>query len=136
MTIATQTTALVAAVAAYGQSVIDRRIKGGQFIGRAYTKPVAVLFSATPAIDPTLSNVFNIGTLTGNITALTLPAGGDGQTITVGFQQDAAGNHTVALPANTQVSGTLALTANAVTLLVLTYNVARAKWEGSWVAVQ
>lgn len=136
MTIASSTTALANAIAAYGAAVIARRKAGGQLTGAAYTKPTVVAFTAAPTFDASTSNVFQFGALTNNVPGVTISNPADGQTITIRFQQDAVGGRTVTLPGTCQVSGSVAVAANAITLLTITYDAVAAKWEGSWVPVQ
>lgn len=110
-------------------------VSGGSFNGAVRTVPVNVSFSATPTLDATLSNVFLIGALTGNITLLTLANGIDGQTVNIRLVEDATGGRSVALAANIKASGGLTTTASSVTWLVLTYVGSANRWEGAYSAV-
>ena len=99
----------------------------------AYTTPVAVAFSANLSIDASLSNVFTIGALTGNITAVTINSPGDGQTIMMRFIQDATGARTVATPGGgTQLIGGVDSRASTASWLILTYTALAGRWEGAW----
>lgn len=108
---------------------------GGKVQGRAYTEPKTVAYSSTVAINASQSNVFYIGTLTGN-TTLSISSPVDGQTISVRFVQDATGGRTVTLPSDVKTVGTYNNQANGVCWLYLTYVESATRWEGSyqWVA--
>lgn len=136
MTIQDSTTALVNAINGYGTAVINRRKAGGQIIGPAYTKPTVVAFSTVPVFDASSSNVFQFAAMTAAVPGATIINGADGQNITIRIVQDATGGHVFTLPGNTIVTGTPSTAANAINLLVLTYDMITAKWEGSWVTPQ
>jgi len=101
----------------------------------ARTTPVAVAYAATLAIDASKSNLIKVGTLTGNVTTMTISNGVEGQFLSIRFKQDATGSRTVALPAGAKVDGTPATAANRTNYLNLTYNATDARWEGNWFAV-
>jgi hypothetical protein len=105
------------------------------FYGGANTAPVSVAFSATPTFNAQQSNVFYFGTLTGNVTSMTISNPSDGQTIQIRFVQDATGSRTVALPSGAVVSGSINSAANSVTWLVMTYVSSAARWEGTWTRI-
>lgn len=101
----------------------------------AYTPTVSLAFGATPTINTALSNMFEIGALTGNITTLTLQGTRGGQTITIRFIQDGVGGRTVATPAGAKITGSVTLTASTASFLTLTYSTASARWEGSYLGL-
>ena len=105
---------------------------GGPINGRAYTPPSILAFSATPTFDAALSNVFYLGALTGNVTAVVISNPVDGQTINIRFVQDATGGRTIVLPASVKASGEPILPASRASWLVLTYVLSAARWEGAW----
>jgi hypothetical protein len=103
--------------------------------GRAFATPVSVSFSATPTFDSSQSNTIYFGTMTANVTSMTISNPVDGAQLQIRFVQDATGGRTVTLPSNVQVSGSLNTAANAVTWLVLTYVSSASRWEGTWTKV-
>lgn len=103
--------------------------------GRAYTTTITSAFSATPTLDTSAGNYFEIGTLTGNITSLTLSNPVGGHTITIRVKQDGTGNRTVASPSGAKISGSVALVASQASHLTLTYSTADSRWEGYWSSV-
>jgi hypothetical protein len=105
------------------------------FAGRANTRPISVSFGATPTFDSSLSNTILFGTMTANVTSMTISNPVDGAQLQIRFVQDATGGRTVTLPSNVQVSGALNTAANAVTWLVLTYVSSASRWEGTWTRV-
>lgn len=110
----------------------------GVFNGYAYTPTVSIAFSATPTIDASQGNVFEIGALTGNITALTISSTGgfkNGQTITIRYKQDGTGGRTVATPTGAKITGSVTLTANTACLETLTYSAMDSRWEGSFLSL-
>lgn len=104
-----------------------------QFTGGAYTSTVASAFSATPTFDAALSNVFEMGALTANVTSITIANPANGQTISIRMQQDGTGGRTVAVPTGAKVSGSVGSVANAASILTLTYSPTGGRWEGAWV---
>lgn len=100
--------------------------------GFAVTAPSSPGFASTTTITCTASNVFYVGTLTGNITTLTVSSPTDGQTINVFFTQDGTGSRTVAWPASFKwpggVAGVLSTAANSVDLLVATFRSSTGFW--------
>lgn len=118
---------LVEAIIEFGEPFLKA---GGELAGRAYTKPEAVTYSASVALDARKSNVFYIGTLTNNVT-ISITNAADGQTIQVRLVQDGVGR-SVTLPANVKVVGVANPTPNGVCWLVLTYVSSVDMWEGSY----
>jgi hypothetical protein len=100
--------------------------------GKAYTPTVSVAYSTTPTINAALGNVFEIGSLTGNITTLTISNASAGQTISIRVKQDGSGAHTVVAPTGAKVAGAVSSTASAASILTLTYSSADTRWEGAW----
>jgi hypothetical protein len=101
----------------------------------AYTPSLAIAFSSTPSIDASLSNVVEFGTLTANVTSMTITNPQPGRTINIRVVQDATGGRTVAMPTGAQVSGTPNSAANKVSWLTMIYATnagGSARWEGSW----
>lgn len=98
----------------------------------AYTSTSSQVFTATPTFDARLSNIFEMGALTGNVTSVTITNPSGGQTITIRFKQDGVGGRTVASPAGSKIVGTMVPTASTAALLTLTYSVADTRWEGTW----
>lgn len=105
---------------------------GGPISGPAYTTPVSVAFSTTPAFDAALSNVFYLGALTANVTSSTISNPNNGQTINIRFEQDGVGGRTVTPPANSKVGGSFETAAGRSNWLSLTYVAPAARWEGAW----
>jgi hypothetical protein len=103
-----------------------------QFNRRAFTATATVAFAASLTIDATTSNYVEVGTLTGNVTTLTLNNPVGGHALTIRFVQDATGGRTVALPSGAKVNGTQQTGANRVAFLNLVYSTAAARWEGAW----
>jgi hypothetical protein len=106
-----------------------------EFTGRANTVPVSVAFSATPTFNSAQSNTIYFGTMTANVTSMTISNPVDGAQLQIRFVQDGTGGRTVTLPSNVQVSGSLNTAANAVTWLVITYVSSASRWEGTWTRV-
>ena len=106
-------------------------IPAGAYSGSSRTVPVSYAYAATVTVDAALSNVFYIGTLTGN-TILAINNPSDGQTINIRFVQDTTGGRTVTLPGTASVVGTLVTTASYVDWLTLTYVASSSRWEGCW----
>lgn len=100
--------------------------------GKAYTPTVSIAFSATPTVNAALGNVFEIGSLTGNITTLTISNATAGQTISIRVKQDGTGGRTVVAPTGAKVSGAVSPTISAASILTLTYSAADTRWEGAW----
>jgi hypothetical protein len=105
------------------------------FTGRANTVPVTVAFSTTPTFDSSLSNTIFFGTMTANVTSMTISNPVDGAQLQIRFVQDGTGGRTVTLPSNVQVSGSLNTAANTVTWLVLNYVSSASRWEGTWTRI-
>jgi hypothetical protein len=106
-------------------------IPAGAYSGSSRTVPVSIAYTSTVTVDASLSNVFYIGSLTGN-TVLAINNPSDGQTINIRFVQDATGGRTVTLPGTVSVVGALVTTANYVDWLTLTYVSSSGRWEGCW----
>jgi hypothetical protein len=105
---------------------------GGSIANRAYTAPQNPAYAASLTVDAALSNVFLVGTLTGNVTTFTINNPADGQTINLRFVQDGTGGRTIAMPGSAAVAGSPNATANKVSWLTLTYVGGASRWEGAW----
>jgi fibronectin-binding autotransporter adhesin len=105
------------------------------FSGGVLTASSAVAFSATPAFDANLSNYFDLGTLTGNVTGATITNPTAGQTITIRVKQDATGSRTFAVSTASKITGSVQATLSTASLLTLTYNGTDSRWEGSWLGL-
>jgi hypothetical protein len=125
------TTRLVAG----GSSILEAAATSVKINKKAYTTPVAVAFAASLTVDTNAANLITIGTLTGNVTSMTLSNATEGQFISLRFKQDATGSRTVALPAGAKVDGSIAAGANRTSYLNLTWNATDARWEGNWFQV-
>lgn len=102
------------------------------FGGGAFTTTNSQSFTATPTFNANLSNVFELGTMTGNVTSCTITNPSNGQTIQIRVKQDATGGRTFAAPSGAKIVGSVGATASAASILTLTYSAADARWEGSW----
>lgn len=100
----------------------------------ARSVPKVVPYSAAITLDARDSNTFLVGTLTGNVTNLTVINATEGQFLTIRFTQDGTGGRTVAL-GSSAVAGSPALGAGKVSYLNLTFNAAAARFEGAWMAI-
>jgi hypothetical protein len=100
--------------------------------GAAYTPPLQPTHSATPTFDCATSNVFEPAALTSNVTSMTMSNPVGGQTVNIRFMQDATGGRTVAVPTGAKVLGSVNLTANGVSWLIMTYSARASRWEGAW----
>lgn len=109
--------------------------EGLRVSGRGLTVTNSITFSATPTVDAALSNYHEIGTLTGNITTLTISNPIGGQSITIRCKQDGTGGRTVAAPSGAKISGAIDTAANVPSHLTLTYSTADSRWEGYWSSV-
>lgn len=100
----------------------------------AYTPSVATPFAASLTIDAALSNVHEIGTLTGNVTSFTISNPAAGRAINVRAIQDATGGRSFIAPAGAVIQGSINTAANKVSWLTLLYasNGGAPRWEGSW----
>jgi len=121
----------VLSIASQGIEVARIGYSGLRIKGAASTAPSGAAYSATPAFDAQLSNVFYLGAMTGNV-AFTITGPQDGQTINIRFVQDATGGRTVTPPANVKASGTIDATAGRASWLILTYVASATRWEGAW----
>jgi hypothetical protein len=101
--------------------------------GRAFTVTNSQAFSATPTFDASLSNYFEMGALTANVTSMTISNPAEGQKINIRLIQDGVGTRTVAHPASSKILGLMGVTAGAASILTMTYSTANLRWEGSWV---
>lgn len=90
-------------------------------------------FGSTVFISPISGPVWDVGTLTGNVTTLDLANGYQGMRVLIRFRQDGTGGRTVANPSGSKVAGSLASAANQVSYLDLTYLGSR--WEGFWTQI-
>lgn len=100
------------------------------------TVPISVPFSSTVTIAANQSNVFQIGTLTGNFTlAITSPT--DGQQITVYFTQDGTGSRIATWPASFQWPANtpipLSTAGTSVDILTASYRASTGVWYASMV---
>ena len=100
--------------------------------GGAMTTAATVAFTATPTFDAAASNLLIFGTLTANVTSMTINNAAEGQFLSIRMRQDATGGRTVALPAGAAVGGSINLTAAKTSYLSLTWNATDARWEGNW----
>lgn len=98
----------------------------------ACTATVSQAFSATPTFDASTSNVFELGDLTANVTAVTISNPTAGQTISIRVIQDGSGGKTFATPSGAKIAGSVGLTALAASILTLTYSAGSGRWEGAW----
>lgn len=94
-----------------------------------------VSFASSITIDATDSDYFEVGTLTANITTVTVSNLGVGRRIRVRFVQDATGGRTVAAPAGAKIAGSLASAANQASWLDLSSTQAGARIEGFWTQI-
>lgn len=110
---------------------------GGDFRvrGRGLTVTQSVSYAATVVVDASLSNYFEIGTLTGNVTTLTINNTTGGHSLTIRFKQDGTGGRTVAAPSGAKISGAIDTTAGVVSHLSMTFSLADSRWEGYWSSV-
>jgi hypothetical protein len=102
---------------------------------KAYTAKAAVAYAASLTIDTNASNMVAVGTLTGNVTSMTLSNATEGQFISIRFKQDTVGNRTVALPSGSKVDGSIASGASRTSYLNITWNATDGRWEGNWFQV-
>ena len=101
------------------------------FAGAATTSSIPA-HSATPTFDCATSNVFELATMTGNVTSITLTNATAGQTVQIRFQQDATGGRTCAVPSGAKIDGSINTGANRVTWLIMTYSYRGSRWEGNF----
>lgn len=101
----------------------------------ARTAPVAVSYAAALALDASTSNFIKVGTLTGNVTSMSIGNAIEGQFLTVRFRQDSTGGRTIAVPAGAAITGTPNTAASKTSYLNLTWNATDARWEGAWTAI-
>ena len=131
----------IAATDAAGR--IDLRVAGASallldssgkaiFGGGAYTTTDSQSFTATPTFSANASNVHELGTMTANVTSCTITGASNGQTIQIRVKQDGTGGRTFAAPSGAKIVGSVGATANAASILTLTYSANDARWEGSW----
>jgi hypothetical protein len=97
-----------------------------------YTPTVTVAFSGTPTLDASLGNVFEIGTLTANLTTLTISNANAGQSLVIRVVQDGTGSRTVVDPTGSLTAGSVNQTASKVSIGCWTYSLVASRWEGSW----
>jgi hypothetical protein len=100
--------------------------------GYAYTPTSSQTFTATPTFNAALSNVFEMAALTGNVTSVTITNPKGGQTIMIRLLQNGTGGYTVASPTGAKILGSMGATADAASILTLTYSALSTRWEGSW----
>lgn len=118
-----------------GASILEAAATNVKVNKKAYTAAVAVSYAASLTIDTNASNLIKVGTLTGNVTTMTLSNGTEGQFISIRFKQDGTGARTIALPAGAKVSGSYATAANRTSYLNVTWNATDSRWEGSWLQI-
>lgn len=87
--------------------------------GPAFSEPNSIPFSAAVIINCELGDTAEIGTLTANISSLTLNNFAAGQIVQILFKQDVTGGKTVTLTAGYKISGGLSTVANSYSLLSL-----------------
>lgn len=125
-----------------------RRSDAGAFIDAVYSirrnsgvlthrrgtshNPLKPAFSATPTFDANAGDLFVPGVLTANVTSMTIINPDEGQFLTFRVKQDGTGGRTHAVPAGSKVNGSIGTVANQVSILTLLYNLADARYEGSW----
>lgn len=95
----------------------------------------AEAYGTTVTISSYLGEYFEVGTLTGNVTTLTMNGERIGDHVRIRFQQDGTGGRTVANPSGAKVAGSLASAANQASILDLTYTAASLRWEGFWTQI-
>lgn len=123
---------LVTRLLASGTTVLEAASTNVKLNKKTYTTAVAVAYAASLTIDTNASNLIKVGTLTGNVTSMTLSNGTEGQFISIRFKQDGTGGRTVALPAGSKVDGSIASGANRTSYLNVTWNATDSRWEGNW----
>jgi hypothetical protein len=106
----------------------------GGITSRAFTPTSSQGVIATPTFDASLSNVFEFSSaLDRNVTSCTITNPSNGQTIMIRVKQNGSGGFTFAAPSGAKILGSISTTANAASILTLTYSAMDARWEGSWV---
>lgn len=118
-----------------GTAVLEAASTNVKLNKKAYTAPATVAFAASLTVDTNGSNLVKVGTLTGNVTSMTLSNATEGQFISIRFKQDATGGRTIALPSGAKVDGSPATGANRTSYLNLTWNATDTRWEGNWFQV-
>lgn len=108
------------------------RVDVGQAMRQA---ALAVSFSSTPVFNSALANTFILGSLTANVTSMSITNPTQGQFVSIRVKQDGTGGRTVAVPSGAKVAGAAGTLANQVSYLNVTYNSTDARWEGSWLVV-
>lgn len=103
--------------------------------GRIRSAVTTPAYASSLTIDALAQDLVLVGTLTGNVTSMTINNPAQGQFLTIRFKQDGTGNRTVAVPSGAKVSGSVGTAANQVSYLNITYNSTDARWEGSWMVV-
>lgn len=120
---------------ASGSSILEASTTNVKINKKAFTTPVSVAYAAALSVNTDSANLIIIGTLTGNVTSMSLTNADQGQFISLRFKQNGTGGWTIALPAGAKVSGTYATAANRTSYLNITWNSTDARWEGSWFQV-
>jgi hypothetical protein len=126
---------LVTRLYAGGSSIVEAASTSVKINKKAYTAKAAVAYAASLTIDTNASNMVAVGTLTGNVTSMTLSNATEGQFISIRFKQDTVGNRTVALPSGSKVDGSIASGASRTSYLNITWNATDGRWEGNWFQV-
>lgn len=113
-----------------GAYAYDRfRYWGQHAAGKATATVTLTITAAAVTADCRTSNVFRVG-LTENITFNNPVNPIDGQVCNIRFKQDSPGGRTVTFGNKIKVAGTLATTANAVSILSMQYDSLDDQWEG------
>lgn len=111
---------------------VNATFSGSASFVKPYTPTVTVGYAATLTVNTALSNVFEVGTLTGNVTTFNTGAALFGETVNIRFVQNGTGGWTVVNPVGSAVSGSINTVANKVSWLVMTFSQVASRWEGSW----
>lgn len=121
----------------YADAALKLQLSGtlADFKCAAQTTPATVAYAASLTIDTSTSNLVKVGTLTGNVTSMSLTNATEGQFLSIRFKQDGPGGRTVAAPAGAKIDGSIQTGANRTSYLNLTYNATDTRWEGNWFQV-
>ncbi len=91
-------------------------------------------YAASLSINVGDAHTAEVGSLTGNVTTLTI-TGRVGDRIRIRFKQDATGGRTVASPSGAKITGSIDGTANRVSYLDVYFCGGDLRWEGFWSTV-
>lgn len=121
----------------YGQGMTVVCSGGALYSVGGYNKPrvTNAAYAASLTIDVRESEYYEVLTLTGNVTTLTISNPRAALRLRIRFKQDATGGRTVAAPTGAKITGSIDTTANKVSYLDLTYSQLDTRWEGSWSTV-